>query len=51
MTAVKILFAAMLCLPLLLLVFYCLINLVEDVLKSTENSANVRVRSSRRRSR
>ena len=49
MTAVKIFFAAMLCLPMLLLVFYYLMKLVEDVLVSTENSANIRYRSKRSR--
>jgi hypothetical protein len=41
MFAIKILFTALLCLPLLLLVIHFLFKLVEDVLTRTENSSNV----------
>lgn len=46
MTALKIIFTAMLCLPLLLLVVHFLLKLVEDVLKRTENASNIRYKSS-----
>lgn len=45
MTFLKILFAALLCLPMLLLVFHFLMKLVGEVLESAEKSANVRYKS------
>lgn len=51
MIFLKIVFAALLCLPLLLLVIHFLFMLIEDVLSSVENSSNVRYRSHERRRR
>jgi hypothetical protein len=45
MTFLKIVFAALLCLPMLLLVIHFLLKLVEEVLTSVENSSNVRYRT------
>ena len=45
MTFLKIVFAALLCLPLLLLVIHFSLKLVEEVLTSAENSSNVRYRT------
>ena len=51
MTALKILFTAMLCLPMLLLVIHFLLKLVEDVLVRTESNPNVRYKTSSSRNR
>ena len=51
MTFLKIVFAALLCLPMLLLVIHFFLNLVEEVLTSAENSSNVRYRSHEQRRR
>ena len=51
MTALKILFTAMLCLPLFLLVIHFLLKLVEDVLARTEQDPNVRYKTSGSRNR
>ena len=45
MTFLKIVFAALLCLPMLLLVIHFLLKLVEEGLTSVENSSNVRYRT------
>jgi len=51
MTVVKIVFAALLCLPMLFLVIHFLMKLVEEVLESAENSPNVRYKNQSRRNR
>lgn len=51
MMIAKIVFVALLCLPLFFLVIHFLMKLVEEVLESAENSPNVRYRDHSRRSR
>ena len=53
MTALKIIFTLLLCLPLLLLSIHFLLKLVGDVLDRAEQSSNIRYKTtdSRRRSR
>lgn len=51
MTFLKIVFAALLCLPMLLLVIHFSLKLVEEVLASAEKSSNIRYRSNDQRRR